>query len=47
MHEAAVVGSVPLADGVKEEAEAAVRREMGSQPIQGYLTGRPLAASEL
>ena len=47
MHEAAVVGSMPLADGVKEEAEAAVRREMGSQPIQGYLTGRPLAASEL
>ena len=41
------VGSVPLAEGVEEEAEAAVCREMGFQLIQGYLTGRPLPASAL
>jgi EAL domain-containing protein (putative c-di-GMP-specific phosphodiesterase class I) len=37
------LGSVPLAEGVETEAEAAVCRDMGFQLIQGYLTGRPLA----
>lgn len=41
------VGSVPLAEGVEEEAEAAVCRQMGFQLIQGYLTGRPVPASAL
>ncbi len=41
------VGSVPLAEGVEEEAEAAVCRDMGFQLIQGYLTGRPVPASAL
>ncbi len=36
------LGSVPLAEGVEEEAEAALCREMGFQLIQGYLTGRPM-----
>jgi EAL domain-containing protein (putative c-di-GMP-specific phosphodiesterase class I) len=36
------LGSVPLAEGVEEEAEAAVCRDMGFQLIQGYLTGRPV-----
>ena len=36
------LGSVPLAEGVELEAEAAVCREMGFQLIQGYLTGRPV-----
>jgi EAL domain-containing protein (putative c-di-GMP-specific phosphodiesterase class I) len=35
------LGSVPLAEGVELEAEAAVCREMGFRLIQGYLTGRP------
>ena len=47
VHESAVVGSVPLTEGVEEEAEAAVCRETGFQLIQGYLTGRPMAGSEL
>lgn len=41
------LGSVALAEGVEEEAEAAVCREMGFQLIQGYLTGRPLPFSAL
>lgn len=41
------LGSVPLAEGVEEEAEALVCREMGFQLIQGYLTGRPVPASAL
>lgn len=41
------LGSVPLAEGVEEEAEAVVCREMGFQLIQGYLTGRPVPASAL
>jgi EAL domain-containing protein (putative c-di-GMP-specific phosphodiesterase class I) len=41
------LGSVPLAEGVEEEAEAAVCREMGFQLIQGYLTGRPVPAGAL
>ena len=36
------LGSVPLAEGVELEAEAALCREMGFQLIQGYLTGRPM-----
>jgi EAL domain-containing protein (putative c-di-GMP-specific phosphodiesterase class I) len=36
------LGSVPLAEGVELEAEAAVCREMGFQLVQGYLTGRPM-----
>ncbi len=41
------LGSVPLAEGVEVEAEAAVCREMGFQLIQGYLTGRPVPVQEL
>jgi EAL domain-containing protein (putative c-di-GMP-specific phosphodiesterase class I) len=39
------LGSVPLAEGVELEAEAAVCREMGFQLVQGYLTGRPVPIS--
>ena len=41
------LGSVPLAEGVELEAEAAVCREMGFQLVQGYLTGRPLPISSI
>ncbi len=41
------LGSVPLAEGVELEAEAAVCREMGFQLVQGYLTGRPVPISSL
>ncbi len=37
------LGSVPLAEGVEFEAEAALCREMGFALIQGYLTGKPVA----
>jgi EAL domain-containing protein (putative c-di-GMP-specific phosphodiesterase class I) len=37
------LGSVPLAEGIELEAEAALCREMGFQLIQGYLTGRPMS----
>lgn len=37
------LGSVPLAEGIETEAEAAVCRGMGFQLVQGYLTGRPVA----
>ncbi|MBA4174989.1 MAG: diguanylate phosphodiesterase [Leptothrix sp. (in: Bacteria)] len=36
------LGSVPLAEGIETEAEAAVCRDMGFQLVQGYLTGRPV-----
>ena len=36
------LGSIPLAEGVETEEEAAVCREMGFELIQGYLTGRPV-----
>lgn len=41
------VGSVPLAEGVETEAEAAICRDMGFQLIQGYLTGRPVPVEAL
>jgi EAL domain-containing protein (putative c-di-GMP-specific phosphodiesterase class I) len=41
------IGSVPLAEGVEFEAEAAVCRDMGFELIQGYLTGRPMPVAEL
>ena len=41
------LGSVPLAEGVELEAEAAVCREMGFQLVQGYLTGRPVMVGDL
>lgn len=41
------LGSVPLAEGVEQEAEAQVCRDMGFQLIQGYLTGRPVMVSAL
>jgi EAL domain-containing protein (putative c-di-GMP-specific phosphodiesterase class I) len=41
------LGSVPLAEGVELEAEAAVCRDMGFQLVQGYLTGRPVAIASL
>ncbi len=41
------LGSVPLAEGVETEAEAAICREMGFQLIQGYLTGRPVPVTTL
>ncbi|MEE9477568.1 MAG: EAL domain-containing protein [Roseateles sp.] len=36
------LGSVPLAEGVEQEAEAEICRDMGFQLIQGYLTGKPV-----
>lgn len=39
--------SVPLAEGVEAEAEAAVCRDMGFELIQGYLTGRPVPVASL
>lgn len=41
------LGSVPLAEGIETEAEAALCREMGFQLVQGYLTGRPVALSAM
>jgi EAL domain-containing protein (putative c-di-GMP-specific phosphodiesterase class I) len=41
------LGSVPLAEGVELEAEAALCRDMGFALIQGYLTGRPVPISTL
>jgi EAL domain-containing protein (putative c-di-GMP-specific phosphodiesterase class I) len=40
------LGSVPLAEGIELEAEAAVCREMGFQLVQGYLTGRPVMVEQ-
>lgn len=39
--------SVPLAEGVELEAEAALCRDMGFALIQGYLTGRPVPLAQL
>ena len=36
------LGSVPLAEGVETEEEAAVCLSMGFELCQGYLTGRPV-----
>ena len=41
------LGSVPLAEGVEQEAEAVVCREMGFQLVQGYLTGKPMPLSSV
>jgi EAL domain-containing protein (putative c-di-GMP-specific phosphodiesterase class I) len=41
------LGSVPLAEGIEEEGEAQICREMGFQLIQGFLTGRPLPLHQL
>ncbi len=41
------LGSVPLAEGVETEAEAAVCREMGFKLVQGWLTGRPVPVTSL
>lgn len=41
------IDSVPLAEGVETEAEAAVCRDMGFELIQGYLTGRPVPVGSL
>ncbi|MDP2008079.1 MAG: EAL domain-containing protein [Rubrivivax sp.] len=41
------LGSVPLAEGIETEAEAAVCRGMGFQLVQGYLTGRPMDIGKL
>lgn len=41
------VGSVPLAEGVEVEEEAEICREFGFPLIQGFLTGRPIAANDL
>ena len=40
-------GSVPLAEGVEDEAEAQACIEMGFRLIQGYLTGRPVPLDAL
>ncbi|HEY8880032.1 MAG TPA: EAL domain-containing protein [Roseateles sp.] len=36
------LGSIPLAEGVEQEAEAEICRDMGFRLIQGYLTGKPV-----
>ncbi len=41
------LGSVPLAEGIELEEEAALCRGMGFQLIQGYLTGRPVPATSI
>ena len=41
------LGSVALAEGLEQEADAALCRELGFDLIQGYLTGRPLPIDEL
>jgi len=41
------LGSVPLAEGVEQEAEAQICRDMGFQLIQGYLTGKPVMIDKL
>ncbi len=41
------IDSVPLAEGVETEAEAAVCRDMGFELIQGYLTGKPVPVGSL
>jgi putative MATE family efflux protein len=41
------LGSVPLAEGIEMEAEAAICCDMGFQLIQGFLTGKPIPADQL
>lgn len=41
------LGSVPLAEGVEQEAEAQLCRDMGFRLIQGYLTGKPVMVDAL
>jgi EAL domain-containing protein (putative c-di-GMP-specific phosphodiesterase class I) len=41
------LGSVPLAEGVELEAEAALCRDMGFELLQGYLTGKPQPVGSL
>lgn len=41
------LGSVPLAEGVEQEAEAQICRDMGFRLIQGYLTGKPVMVDAL
>lgn len=41
------LGSVPLAEGVEQEAEAQICRDMGFRLIQGYLTGKPVMVETL
>lgn len=41
------LGSVPLAEGVEMEAEAQICCEMGFTLIQGFLTGKPIPATQL
>jgi EAL domain-containing protein (putative c-di-GMP-specific phosphodiesterase class I) len=41
------LGSVPLAEGVEEEEEAVLCRDMGFALVQGYLTGKPVPVSSV
>lgn len=41
------LGSVPLAEGIELEAEAALCKDMGFQLVQGYLTGRPVSVNSI
>lgn len=41
------LGSIPLAEGVEQEAEAEICRDMGFRLIQGYLTGKPVMVDKL
>jgi len=41
------LGSIALAEGIEEEADAAVCRQMGFRLMQGYLFGKPVAAASL
>ena len=40
-------GSIPLAEGVEDEAEAQACIDMGFELMQGYLTGRPVPVDSL
>jgi EAL domain-containing protein (putative c-di-GMP-specific phosphodiesterase class I) len=41
------LGSIALAEGIEEEADAAVCRQMGFRLMQGYLFGKPVPAASL
>jgi len=41
------LGSIALAEGIEEEADAEVCRQMGFRLMQGYLFGKPVPASSL
>jgi EAL domain-containing protein (putative c-di-GMP-specific phosphodiesterase class I) len=41
------LGSTALAEGIEEEADAAVCRQMGFRLMQGYLFGKPVPAASL